>query len=225
MQETTNLKLNKPDLTDNVNVNDFNENADIIDAAVTENKENHATHVADYTQQLGTATLETTDKTLKGAINEVFQTGNNVKSDMVDALLSVDDGLPIDYESSWEEIEIAAGSISTGVKWGEGSIISAGSTKNMPSASGSNSLSSYVTFDMEMLDFIPNIIYFVNKNKDNSNISIWSKFNFYDIPPSLYANVSRSGNEYRAPYLNETIDIPVPLSGREYIWYAYAKGE
>ena len=32
MKETINYKLNKPDLTDYVNIGDLNENADIVDA-------------------------------------------------------------------------------------------------------------------------------------------------------------------------------------------------
>ena len=47
MQETPNLKLKKPDLTDYVNVSDLNENADAIDAAVTLNKDNLTTHKAE----------------------------------------------------------------------------------------------------------------------------------------------------------------------------------
>ncbi|WP_342510604.1 hypothetical protein MKY34_11350 [Sporosarcina sp. FSL K6-1522] len=58
MQETTNLKLKKPDLTDYVNVDDLNENADLIDAAITENKESLATHTADDTKHLQTGERE-----------------------------------------------------------------------------------------------------------------------------------------------------------------------
>src|SRR5690606_26096168 len=37
-------------------------------------------HMDEYEQQLGTAELQTTDKTLKGAINEVKQSANDIKS-------------------------------------------------------------------------------------------------------------------------------------------------
>lgn len=58
---TTNLGLKKPELTDYVNVEDFNENADKLDVAIN-------------TIQTGTqniTSLETTSKTLAGAINEI----------------------------------------------------------------------------------------------------------------------------------------------------------
>lgn len=40
-------------------------------------------HKADYTKQLGTAELLTTDKTLKGSLNELFTNANNLKLDWV----------------------------------------------------------------------------------------------------------------------------------------------
>lgn len=61
MQYTPKLNLKKPDLTDNVKVSDLNDNADIIDSAVGELKEGTTT-IAD---------LQTENKTLAGAINEI----------------------------------------------------------------------------------------------------------------------------------------------------------
>lgn len=83
-------------------------------------------HWADYVQQLGTAELATVDKTLKGAINEVFTSGNNVKSDTVTALLSVDDALPITTEDSWNEIIAQIANIITGKKWASGTLLVGG---------------------------------------------------------------------------------------------------
>lgn len=60
MQTTPKLGLKKPDLNDYVNVADLNDNADILDAAVS-------------VLQDGTAiitNLETANKTLAGGINE-----------------------------------------------------------------------------------------------------------------------------------------------------------
>lgn len=84
-----------------------------------------AAHLADYTSfksDVGNKNnLLTSDKTsLVAAINEVFTTGNNVKSDTVGALLSVDDSLPITSESTWQDIINAIGQISTGKKWASG---------------------------------------------------------------------------------------------------------
>ena len=61
MEHTPNLNLKKPGLTDNILISDINENMDVLDAAVSELKEGTAS-IPD---------LETKDKTLAGAINEV----------------------------------------------------------------------------------------------------------------------------------------------------------
>lgn len=116
------------------------------------------THSADYTQQLGTATLQTTDKTLKGAINEVFQTGNNVKSDMVDALLSVDDSLPIDYESSWTEIESVARGFRLGVQIATGSVLSSTERWGSVSPFGGGTIQNCFVVNIVGLSFSPSLI-------------------------------------------------------------------
>ena len=70
MKLTPKLNLKKPDLTDNVNIQDLNENMDVLDTAVSELQEG-ATSIPD---------LETNDKTLAGAINELKQTVNDVQT-------------------------------------------------------------------------------------------------------------------------------------------------
>src|SRR5690606_15718026 len=60
---------------------------------------------------LGTAELLTENKTIKEAINEVFQYGNNVKEQTVSALLSKDNTLPIDNQSTWSEVISAINSL------------------------------------------------------------------------------------------------------------------
>lgn len=90
-------------------------------------------HLADYTSfklDVGNkSNLLTTNKNnLVSAINEVFQTGNNVKSNTVGALLSVDPNLPINVGSSWEDVINAIGEISTGKKWAAGSGFGNGSS-------------------------------------------------------------------------------------------------
>lgn len=72
MEHTPNLGLKKPGLTDNVLITDINENMDVLDAAVNE-------------LQKGTTSipeLETEDKTLGGAINEVKNEVINVKHEI-----------------------------------------------------------------------------------------------------------------------------------------------
>ena len=77
MEYTQNLNLKKPGLTDNILISDINENMEIVDAAVSELKEGSAS-IPD---------LETTDKTLAGAINEVKNDVSNVKQEMANHLI------------------------------------------------------------------------------------------------------------------------------------------
>lgn len=61
---------------------------------------------------LGIADLNTTAKTIREAINEVFQNGNNVKENVVATLLSLDSTLPITNNSAWANIISALPNIS-----------------------------------------------------------------------------------------------------------------
>lgn len=70
MKYTPNLNLKKPDLTENVNIQDLNDNMDVLDTAVSELREG-ATSIPD---------LETNDKTLAGAINELKGEVTNVET-------------------------------------------------------------------------------------------------------------------------------------------------
>ncbi|OEC03442.1 hypothetical protein GY31_01495 [Lysinibacillus sphaericus] len=72
MEHTPNLGLKKPGSTDNVLITDINENMDVLDAAISELKEGTAS-IPD---------LETVDKTLAGAINEVKQESSTVKQEL-----------------------------------------------------------------------------------------------------------------------------------------------
>ncbi|MFJ7408064.1 MULTISPECIES: hypothetical protein [unclassified Lysinibacillus] len=72
MEHTPNFGLKKPGLTDNILISDINENMDVLDAAVSELKEGTAS-IPD---------LETVDKTLAGAINEVKQESSAVKQEL-----------------------------------------------------------------------------------------------------------------------------------------------
>lgn len=61
---------------------------------------------------LGVADLNTTAKTIREAINEVFTSGNNVKKNVVDTLLSLDSTLPITINSGWSNIISALPNVS-----------------------------------------------------------------------------------------------------------------
>lgn len=47
MEKTKNLQLNKPDAEDFYNIDDFNQNSEIIDEAIGEQKKSHDDHIAD----------------------------------------------------------------------------------------------------------------------------------------------------------------------------------
>ncbi|QPQ30972.1 glycine-rich domain-containing protein [Lysinibacillus sp. JNUCC 51] len=70
MKLTPKLNLKKPDLTDNVNIQDLNDNMDVLENVVSELQEG-ATSIPD---------LETNDKTLAGAINELKDEVTNVET-------------------------------------------------------------------------------------------------------------------------------------------------
>lgn len=72
MEHTPNLGLKKPGLTDNILISDINENMDVLDAAVNELQQG--------TKEI--PDLETEDKTLGGAINEVKNEVINVKQEI-----------------------------------------------------------------------------------------------------------------------------------------------
>lgn len=87
MEHTPNLGLKKPELTDNVLITDINENMDVLDAAVNE-------------LQKGTASipdLETVDKTMAGAINEIKSEVINVKQEIEN---HITDPMPHVYTNS-----------------------------------------------------------------------------------------------------------------------------
>lgn len=72
MKYTPNLNLKQPELTENVLISDINENMDVLDAAVNELQQG--------TKEI--PDLETEDKTMSGAINEVKNEVINVKQEI-----------------------------------------------------------------------------------------------------------------------------------------------
>ncbi|GAA0735766.1 hypothetical protein [Clostridium oceanicum] len=77
----------------------------------------------DMTTSIGNkSSLKTSNKTnLVNAINELFTSGNNVKSNTVDALLRLDDSLQLSRNSNWSEIIKQIANVETG--YGVGDII------------------------------------------------------------------------------------------------------
>lgn len=128
----------------------------VVDSSDLGNEKRLVTDLADDAAHgIGNkATLQTTHKsTLVGAINEVFQTGNNVKSNTVDALLSVDDSLPITSNDSWQNVINAIGEIRTGINFAAGELESAQGSGNITTITG--------------LSFIPKVIIVSSRSTTN----------------------------------------------------------
>lgn len=75
-----------------------------VDLSPYATKEELNSSVNNFMSNIGNVTsLNTSNKTIVGAINEVFQAGNNVKQNLVDALIAK--GVPnISTSNSWEEL-------------------------------------------------------------------------------------------------------------------------
>lgn len=100
MTQTEKLGLVLPDENESYNINVFNDNFRTIDKNIggAENLEN----------------LQTEDKTsLVNAINEVFQSGGDVKASVVNAILTADSKISISTDNTWEEICAAIIQIAT----------------------------------------------------------------------------------------------------------------
>ena len=141
---TDNLQLEKPLLNENYDIEVYNRNMDKIDNAIQEVKGQvsgleltaervsiadteglfEATNVEDALLENKTSILNNTtlaNQALNKA-NEAFQRGDNVKSQLVDKLIS--EGLEVSTNQSFEEL---IGSIALGKRWVSGSLSNSGS--------------------------------------------------------------------------------------------------
>lgn len=69
---------------------------------------------------VGSEALLTKSQTLKGAINEVFQSGSNVKANVVTAVTSK--GQPVTTQNTWSEIVAAISNIKVGTSTGSANV-------------------------------------------------------------------------------------------------------
>lgn len=103
MQTTANYGLKKPEGTDVVDIQNFNDNADTIDAELKKINDNAG----------ALSSLNTTAKnTLVAAINEVFQSGADVKSGTISAVNNK--GASLDDDATWDDIVAAINAIARG---------------------------------------------------------------------------------------------------------------
>ena len=144
MKLTTNYGLKKPEGSDVVNIDDFNYNADIIDNTFKEiktdtvsisdediiqlfknNDGDETNPLAYYTKSEIDTKIKTIDNNIntnKNLINQAiekseqaFQYGDNVKSKLVDKLIS--EGLNVSTNNTFDEL---ISSIALGKKWASG---------------------------------------------------------------------------------------------------------
>ena len=168
--------------------------------------------------------LNTTNKTnLVSAINEVFQTGNNVKSDMVAALLAVDPTLPITSNSTWAEIETATGQISTGKKWAKGTTASL--TGTLPFTTRTGTSFEKPRLRVTGLDFTPSTVVVNNsagipamKITKNNGMSSGFHIGFVDNGYPNYEQFRLTGNAYM---VDGEFQLPVHSASTNYNWTAY----
>ena len=96
MKLTTNFGLKKPEGSDVVNVDDFNYNADILDTKIKEIENQSSTNKTNITNNTNLANQALTKA------NEAFQRGDNVKTQLVDKLISI--GLDVSTNNTFEEL-------------------------------------------------------------------------------------------------------------------------
>ena len=205
-------------------------NKESLVGAVNENTQTVATHLVNYTQfkeetesTIGTATLQTQNKTLKGAINEAFLAGNSRKQELVDLLLSLDASLPISYSSTWEQLLTATGNISTGKKYATGVGISTINSAVYSRSSGTTlSKPSLIVSD---LGFKPN--YILARRESNQEEQI-----VYDARYMQNSRIVEIANRTGTPSVitfqetpsayvsNGGFNLPARLSGVNYEWIA-----
>lgn len=101
MELTTKLRLKKPGLTDHVNIADLNDNMDILDGVVGELKEG-STVIEE---------LETTNKTLSGAINELFTNVSDGKQVVATAITGK--GVPTSSSDTFQKMATNIDAIET----------------------------------------------------------------------------------------------------------------
>lgn len=190
-----NLQLEKPLLNENYDIEVHNRNMDKIDSAIQEVKGKvdgleltaervsiadptnkfEATNVEDALLENKTSILNNTDlanQALNKA-NEAFQRGDNVKTQLVDKLIS--EGLDVSTNNSFEEL---IGSIALGKKWASGTYST--------SIKGDSSLYSWKYQKINYsLDFTPSKVFVhcvsVDKNDNASNATVSKNIVFSSV--------------------------------------------
>lgn len=201
---TDNLQLEKPLLNENYDVNVFNRNMDKVDTAIQEVKGQvdgleliaqrvsiadptnafEATNVEDALLENKTSILNNTNLANQALdrANEAFQRGDNVKTQLVDKLIS--EGLDVSTDNTFEEL---IGNISLGKKWASGVSPVSTSTRLFYTMGGESSYYRYY-FEIPLLGFNPNHVIFIGKTSTEISGYVSNLIQKYVTNGDIYIN-------------------------------------
>lgn len=143
-------------------INTNKDNIDKLQKTTTSQLADIATDIKNIDLSADKITLDSSNlksKNVKGALEELFTSGNNVKSNTVDALLQVDKSLQISKNNNWDDIIDSIKKIKLGKKWAYGYINDKSQYDKWDSYRGGE-------FYLDFLDFKPSII-FMHNNRDS----------------------------------------------------------
>ena len=245
---TDNLQLEKPLTNENYDVNVFNRNMDKVDAAIQEvkGKIDGLELVASNVKMADGTTVEDTVSVNKTSIlnntelvnqalnkaNEAFQRGDNVKTQLVDKLIS--EGLNVSTNNTFEEL---ISGIALGKKWASGETSSSTSIARFTAIDQVANDAYY--FDITNLNFAPSVIVFMcsSANTGGYGTYINTKFGVSNWTNSVIFNITYGNSlvtqiSSYTHLINDYINldngvIRVPLAngnnykGKNYTWIAF----
>lgn len=158
---------------------------------------------------------------LESAIKELFTNVSNGKQLVGTAITDVDANVTVPTNPTFQELDIAVRSISTGKKFADGLATSSTSTYSFISAGGTNTTSYYIDIMFTDLGFVPSAIYAYLTNKTVASLSAWLNDTFY-INGGNSANAVVGNTELKIPYtlFADRVRVAVPTSGGNYTWNA-----
>ena len=183
-----NLQLEKPLLNENYDIEVHNRNMDKIDGAIQEvkGKIDGLELVASNVKMTDGTTVEEavlnnnylSNQALNKA-NEAFQRGDNVKTQLVDKLIS--EGLEVSTNNTFEEL---ISGIALGKKWASGIVTPSSQGSSFTMASGATR--SFVYIEIPKLDFDASLIVATSQYSSNTNyISVLSTTDTQILKPNI----------------------------------------
>ena len=220
---TDNLQLEKPLTNENYDVNVFNRNMDKVDAAIQEvkGKIDGLELVASNVKMADGTTVEDTVSVNKTSIlnntelvnqalnkaNEAFQRGDNVKTQLVDKLIS--EGLDVSTNNTFEEL---ISSISLGKKWAKGEI----------QANSTVTVSVNFGFTPKYIMVYPTTVIMSNSSYLNAFALYFGESEYICLSSTGVAGVEMSENGSYVKKSGFSLTIAVSTSGmRQMSWMAF----